>query len=439
MFQLRAKSWTRLALAAVVLSTFTLVDASWDDQVILGSNQNDEFNLDSLITRWPIKNQAVYASPSGEFQSGRVFGMSDLRVYGLNAMRAVQVDSGSESPFQWITEAVKLRLKAEGKDIWDVTETVLASDTYKAAPNPKFSYPSAPKANETVRSIFPYISTEEQKSNIATFTNTSVFQTRYYNSEWGRNSSIWLARKAASYVKELGGYAEEANVQIEVIRWEHRWLQDSVVVRFIPLDASEEPVTIIGAHCDSLNHENPLYTAPGADDDGSGTVTILEALRSLLAAKYVPKSPLEFQFYAAEEGGLLGSQVIAAEYVKQGREVRGMQQYDATAWVKPGVPERIGVMMSTIDEALTDFQIMLIDEYIDIPYIRAQYPGRASSDHASWHNAGYPACHVTENRFEDMNPNMHSPFDTFTLPDYSFDHMLKFTKLAVAFAVEMTS
>jgi len=46
--------------------------------------------------------------------------VSDLRVYGLNAMRAVQVDSGSESPFQWITEAVKLRLKAEGKDIWDV-------------------------------------------------------------------------------------------------------------------------------------------------------------------------------------------------------------------------------------------------------------------------------------------------------------------------------
>jgi leucyl aminopeptidase len=47
-----------------------------------------------------------------------------------------------------------------------------------------------------------------------------------------------------------------------------------------PNGSSEsDPITILGAHCDSINKENPFLPAPGADDDGSGTVTILEAYR----------------------------------------------------------------------------------------------------------------------------------------------------------------
>lgn len=38
----------------------------------------------------------------------------------------------------------------------------------------------------------------------------------------------------------------------------------------------------------------------GADDDGSGTVTILESYRSLLASGFVPERPIEFHWYSAE-------------------------------------------------------------------------------------------------------------------------------------------
>lgn len=79
-----------------------------------------------------------------------------------------------------------------------------------------------------------------------------------------------------------------------------------------------DPITVLGAHCDSINNENPFFPAPGADDDASGTVTILEAYRgwflftnllhqdlthltALLRAEYIPTSPLEFHFYSAEE------------------------------------------------------------------------------------------------------------------------------------------
>lgn len=40
----------------------------------------------------------------------------------------------------------------------------------------------------------------------------------------------------------------------------------------------------------------PFLGAPGADDDGSGTVTILEAYRALLASDFKPSRPLEFHW-----------------------------------------------------------------------------------------------------------------------------------------------
>ncbi len=68
------------------------------------------------------------------------------------------------------------------------------------------------------------------------------------------------------------------------------------IIRFAPLGVLvSTPTTILGAHCDSLNYKNYTDLAPGAGefpffcnsgsrqaidvDDGSGTVSILEAYR----------------------------------------------------------------------------------------------------------------------------------------------------------------
>ena len=92
------------------------------------------------------------------------------------------------------------------------------------------------------------------------------------------------------------------------------------------------PVIIIGSHLDSANYDFPLLPAPGADDGGSGTVTILEAFRALVQAGFRPEVPVEFHWYAAEEGGLLGSQDIASEYVYQRKDIRAMVQFVSMRW-----------------------------------------------------------------------------------------------------------
>lgn len=103
----------------------------------------------------------------------------------------------------------------------------------------------------------------------------------------------------------------------------------------------------------------------GADDDGSGTTSSLEGLRALVSANYTPSTPLEFHYFSAEEGGLLGSQAVAKSYEEEGKKVLAMLQMDMTAWVKAGTKERVGIIQDFVDPALTEFIETLVEEYCE--------------------------------------------------------------------------
>lgn len=110
----------------------------------------------------------------------------------------------------------------------------------------------------------------------------------------------------------------------------HPWGQNSIIAT---LPGKTNKTVVIGAHQDSINLFLPsILAAPGADDDGSGTVTILEALRVLLTSSDIvngtAENTVEFHWYSAEEGGLLGSQAIFQTYQKEGRDVKAMLQQD---------------------------------------------------------------------------------------------------------------
>jgi leucyl aminopeptidase len=62
---------------------------------------------------------------------------------------------------------------------------------------------------------------------------------------------------------------------------------------------------------------------------------------------WVPSYPVQFHFNSAEEGGLLGSQAIAAEYKRTGKKVLGFLQMDINGYVGEkgdGRREVIGVV-----------------------------------------------------------------------------------------------
>lgn len=345
----------------------------------------------------------------------------------LAELRLVQIE-GQEPT--WVSELEKINMKAQGVNFFDITETQNLGATAHLRTLVKPSY-DKPNASELVFPVLEKLSTEGMKENLEHFTS---FRTRYYRSDTGRESQKWLLGKVAEITKEFAPKDLQAHISIQ--EFPHSWGQNSIITRINGTSATDDRTVIISAHQDSTNMW-PFLPAPGADDDGSGSVTILESYRALIASNFRPVRPVEFHWYSAEEGGLLGSQAVAQAYESRSANVYAMSQYDMTAWVKAGTREEVGVITDYTDESLTEFNKQLVDQYLDIPWVETKC-GYACSDHASWRKAGYPSVFTIESQFGNSNKNIHSTQDRLDVsPEFSFEHMLEFSKLAVAFAIEL--
>jgi leucyl aminopeptidase len=345
----------------------------------------------------------------------------------LTSRRLVQMDG--QAPV-WMTELEKIQAKAQGINFFDITDTRDLGFSAHLRLQNKPTFPS-PNATEKVKPVLKTLSTVGPKENLAKF---SSFRTRYYRSETGRQSQQWLLSKIMEYTDKYA--SKDLQDLITATEFKHSWGQNSIIVRINGSSPTDDGVVVIGAHQDSTNMW-PFLPAPGADDDGSGSTTILESYRALLAANYRPVRNVEFQWYSAEEAGLLGSQAIAKDYESRKVNVIAMSQFDMTAWVKSGTREEVGIITDYVDEGLTEFNKKLVDMYLDIPWVATRC-GYACSDHASFSKAGYPSSFTIESAFENSNHHIHSADDRIDVsPEFSFEHMLEFSKLAVAYVVEL--
>lgn len=171
-------------------------------------------------------------------------------------------------------------------------------------------------------------------------------------------------------------------------------------------------------------------------------MTILEALRVLLQDKAFAagkaENTVEFHWYSAEEGGLLGSQAIFNAYEREGRDVRAMLQQDMTGYthgtLEAGEPESVGVITDFVDPALTSFIKEVVTTYCTIPYVETKC-GYACSDHASASKAGYPSAFVIESDFKYSDKKIHTTDDKLEYLD--FDHMLQHARLTLGLAYEL--
>jgi leucyl aminopeptidase len=148
-----------------------------------------------------------------------------------------------------------------------------------------------------------------------------------------------------------------------------------------------------------------------------------------------PERTIKFMAYAAEEVGLLGSKDIANSFKKDGKNVVGVMQLDMTN--HPGTAGKDIVFMTDFtNQAQTEFMGKLIDTYVKVPWGYSKC-GYGCSDHASWHNAGYPASMPFESTMQDINGKIHTKHDTIAQSGGDATHAEKFAKLAVSFLVEL--
>lgn len=211
-----------------------------------------------------------------------------------------------------------------------------------------------------MKRLSPKLKWDNIKKNLEHY---STYHTRFSETETGAQAAEWLL----SQVQDVVSKSKKKGVTAEA--FPHAlWPQKSIVVK---IPGRTNRTVIVGAHLDSVNSRDRLNgRAPGVDDNGTGSFTILEALRVLLSDKDFGPSKLqntiEFHWYAAEEGGLRGSQDIFTQYAAAGRDVWAMLNQDMTGYTKAtldaGKPESFGLITDFTDATLNEYISRIINE-----------------------------------------------------------------------------
>lgn len=280
----------------------------------------------------------------------------------------------------------------------------------------------------TINPILPTM----QASNIGqTIIDMSAFANRYYKTNVGASASTWLMNKWKTM--------SAGRSDISVAQFSHSFLQKSVILTIQGTDNASE-VVVLGAHIDSILQGATMTEttrAPGADDDASGIGSLTEALRVIVASGYKPRRTIKFMGYAAEENGLLGSKDIAASFKANNTKVVGVFQLDLTNY--KGSTTDIWMVSDYTDNSQNAFIINLVKAYLPGVTVTSEPCGYACSDHGSWTSNGFYASFPCEASDAQDNPNMHTANDTYAFLGNKADHALKFSKLALAYAVELGS
>lgn len=327
-----------------------------------------------------------------------------------------------------VTETEKFALKNEGTNFFDVTywpDFTPASSQKRQA----VTYPTTLTQGTSVKALNALLNSANIQTNLQTF---STYNNRYYKATTGKSASDWLLSKVQSYIPS----GSKATVKA----YTHTWTQSSIIAT---IPGKSTKTIVVGAHLDSINGGSPTSgRAPGADDNGSGSTTILEAFRTLLTNSTIAAGnaaqTIEFHWYAGEEAGLLGSQAIFNSYSSSSRNILAMLNQDmtgyTTGYTSKGLAPKFGVITDYVSATLTAFTKKVITAYTTTAYADDAC-GYACSDHASANRAGFPSVMIYESEMAYENPYIHTAQDTIDRIDFA--HALEHARLVVGWVVEL--
>ncbi|GAB0135454.1 hypothetical protein EsDP_00003791 [Epichloe bromicola] len=334
------------------------------------------------------------------------------------------VKTSASDPGQWVTEHQKYEYFTSKNipfiDITDITDKEVLS-IHSAEPSSRVvtratKYPPGALHKDQGDELLAKTSNDGPRSWLKTLTD---FHTRHYMTDTGVQAADWLFAQVQN--------VSSCNPAVVVRNRKHDAFEQSSVVARIP--GHKPDLVVVGAHLDST--AGPRETrSPGAVDDGTGTVVLLEALRVLAESGLKPNNTIEFHWYAAEEGGLLFSQDIWAVYKADRKNVVGYLNQDMAGHSPSGVP---AVYEDYVDAALSKYITALIKEYLGVTPNKSEC-GYGCSDHASARANGFPAAFVADDVWLKTSPDIHSEDDTYD--KVMWPTVLMHSKLVVSYLFE---
>ena len=288
-----------------------------------------------------------------------------------------------------------------------------------------------------VTQLINQINTAEIWGNLTTL---SQFPDRASNHDTGIKAANWINEYVETLIQRSGRkdavvYTVATNGTDFMTQTSYSIKQPSIVLK---IGNTSEAGIVVGAHFDTVSCEeegciNDTYgSLPGVDDNGSGTVVLLELAKVLLSCNMNFKKPIYLIWYAAEENGELGSQSVVNEFVDKHISISAVMNLDQVGYEKDNDPTMWIFDGSENDPELVSYMTTLIDYYIKLPIKYAHRNG--DSDGWIWHHAGFKAIRPVEN--DAQSPYTHKSVDK--LENVSLSHMTNYLKLALAFIVELS-
>jgi aminopeptidase YwaD len=243
---------------------------------------------------------------------------------------------------------------------------------------------------------------------------TLPFAEKYENAKDAGAAALVIVNNAAGPVS--GDLGREATIPVVAVPGEAEANLKAAAEagETLALDApggdSTEAVNVIarpvaGAACTTLvgGHHDTVPAAPGANDNASGTGTVVELARAF-AADGTLDPGLCFATFGAEESGLYGSEELARRMQEAGELPKTMVNIDVA-----GIGNGVSVTATTgLGQQVLEFA----DE-LGITARLAELPANTGSDHASfrqlgvqvvfiWSDGDFPTIHTPEDEFEDI-------------------------------------
>lgn len=191
---------------------------------------------------------------------------------------------------------------------------------------------------------------------------------------------------------------------------------------------------VLSAHYDHVGTRGEVVSN-GADDDGSGTVAVLEAAHLLSAAKNNKRSIIAL-FNTGEEKGLLGSQyatdngIFMKEVVANiNLDMVGRESIDSIHCI--GSDKLSTEFAQIVKEVNSETVNFVLDYKYDDPQDKNRFYYR--SDHYNFARKGIPVVFF----FDDMKVDYHKPTDD--VDKINFGKILKTVKLATNIALHVAN
>jgi len=328
---------------------------------------------------------------------------SELRSYGYDVQiqdftATVQPRNGNHLQ---VTSPVSRHVRTNiftGSGEGDVTGPLVYLGLGRESDLPEFSLEGMIVLVE--RGIIPFTEKAENvfgagASGMVVFNNFSEI----FDGTLGDDFHLTFDRPAVT-ISGINGEALIAELEDGAVNVNLRLVTDELpsrnVVASSPGPSLDSPVIILGGHYDAVPG------TPGASDNGSGTATFLVLAEELAEADL----PFELRIigFGSEELGLFGSKAYVASLDSAEQErIIAMLNYDALG---SGSLEIGGHF------ALAGRGLEVADE-IGISAIQGIEPPGASSDHATFRDAGIPSMFFFGSDFSLI----HTPFDTIEAMD----------------------